>query len=66
MKDSRRHAPWYAPWRSVERAPADESDPADLGTAFGLDLSLQPLDDPAPRRERRGHPREQARGSRRR
>jgi hypothetical protein len=31
-------APWYAPWRS--RAVVDE-DPADLGTAFGLDLSLQ-------------------------
>lgn len=41
-------APWYAPWR--QRA-AVEDDPADLGTAFGLDLSLdlppEPL--PAPR-----------------
>lgn len=37
--------PWYAPWRS--RA-ASEDDPADLGTAFGLDLSLQSLPAPMP------------------
>lgn len=34
------HRPrWYHPWRDEPAAPAD--DPADLGTAFGLDLSLQ-------------------------
>ncbi|GMV45700.1 MAG: hypothetical protein AMXMBFR66_10980 [Pseudomonadota bacterium] len=48
--------PWYAPWRSVERAAADETDAADLGTAFGLDLSLQPLEDLAPADERRDDP----------
>lgn len=31
---------WYAPWRQGEKRLAD--DPADLGTAFGLDLSLTP------------------------
>lgn len=31
-------APWYAPWR---RRVEIDNDPADLGTAFGLDLSLQ-------------------------
>ncbi len=35
-------ARWYAPWRTQALAPMD---PADLGTAFGLDLSLQ---DPGP------------------
>ena len=36
--------PWYAPWRhATQPRPAD--DPADLGTAFGLDLSMG---DPAP------------------
>jgi len=32
---------WYTPWRNPTPA---QNDPADLGTAFGLDLSLQ---DPA-------------------
>jgi hypothetical protein len=33
------HSPrWYAPWRQVETRAAD--DPADVGTAFGLELSL--------------------------
>ncbi len=30
---------WYAPWRA---AAAPQDDPADLGTAFGLDLSMEP------------------------
>ena len=30
---------WFAGWRLAEREPQD--DPADLGTAFGLDLSMQ-------------------------
>ena len=30
---------WYARWRS-ERPLANGTDPADLGTAFGLDLSM--------------------------
>jgi hypothetical protein len=41
---------WYAPWRAEPRV---EQDAADLGTAFGLDLSLDEgasaLDAPAPR-----------------
>jgi hypothetical protein len=44
-------------WFSGRRAPErhDESDPADLGTAFGLDLSLTVAPDapPAPAEERR-------------
>jgi len=28
---------WYAPWRAK---PEDADDPADLGTCFGLDMSL--------------------------
>lgn len=47
MNDNARSAPWYAPWRSVERAPAAD-DPADLGTAFGLDLSMAPAEEPPP------------------
>ena len=31
---------WFAGWRSADRPPRD--DPADLGTAFGLDMSLDP------------------------
>jgi hypothetical protein len=34
--------PWYAPWRSAAE-PSAADDPADLGTAFGLDLSLDPM-----------------------
>ena len=32
---------WFGLWRTAERATGD--DPADLGTAFGLDLSLSEL-----------------------
>jgi hypothetical protein len=31
---------WFSSWRLAARAP--EYDPADLGTAFGLDMSLDP------------------------
>ena len=34
--------PWYAPWRSAA-VPDESDDPPDLGTAYGLDLSLDPL-----------------------
>lgn len=40
---------WFGLWRAAERTLED--DPADLGTAFGLDLSLGELGDdelPAP------------------
>lgn len=30
---------WFHRWRSASR-PAPDTDPADLGTAFGLDLSM--------------------------
>jgi len=30
---------WFHSWRSTPR-PAPDTDPADLGTAFGLDLSM--------------------------
>ncbi len=30
---------WYSLWRSADR-PAPDTDPADLGTAFGLEMSL--------------------------
>jgi hypothetical protein len=32
---------WFAAWRATERPVQD--DPADLGTAFGLDMSLNEL-----------------------
>ena len=51
MKDVERNRLWYAPWRRVERRP-DAADPADLGTAFGLDLSLAAVEDLAPVRDR--------------
>jgi hypothetical protein len=43
---------WFSGWRATERPAQD--DPADLGTAFGLDLSLnelvhEPPPAPAPR-----------------
>jgi hypothetical protein len=38
---------WYAPWRRVEQ-PEATTDPADFGTAFGLDLSMAPADAPRP------------------
>ena len=31
---------WFASWRLAGRVP--QNDPADLGTAFGLDMSLDP------------------------
>jgi hypothetical protein len=49
---------WFGAWRTVVRVPQD--DPADLGTAFGLDLSLSELADdppappPSPREARTG------------
>ncbi len=33
---------WFHSWRSNSR-PAPDTDPADLGTAFGLDLSMSEL-----------------------
>ena len=39
---------WFSGWRA-SAAPTADDDPADLGTAFGLDLSLNELHDlPAP------------------
>ena len=44
---------WFAAWRSAERPAQD--DPADLGTAFGLDLSLNEMQhEPAPAERRPG------------
>jgi hypothetical protein len=44
---------WFAGWRSAERPAQD--DPADLGTAFGLDLSLSELShEPLPATPRPG------------
>jgi hypothetical protein len=44
---------WFHSWRSTPR-PAPDTDPADLGTAFGLDLSLsEPAALPATPAERR-------------
>ena len=41
-------ARWYHAWRSTPR-PAPDTDPADLGTAFGLELSMsEPAELPAP------------------
>jgi hypothetical protein len=38
---------WFTGWRAAARQTQD--DPADLGTAFGLDLSMaMPEDPPAP------------------
>jgi len=42
MNKANRPAPWYAPWRSGA-AQAVDDDPADMGTAFGLDYSLNLL-----------------------
>lgn len=39
MKDIGRSPPWYARWRRAER-PSFDDDPADHGTAFGLELTL--------------------------
>lgn len=49
MNDAVSTLRWLTPWRQVERPVAD--DPADLGTAFGLDLSMIPQDE-APADER--------------
>jgi hypothetical protein len=40
---------WFRLWRNADR-PAPDTDPADLGTAFGLEMSLlePPADPPAP------------------
>lgn len=35
-------SPWYAPWRN---SAAEHDDAADLGTAFGLDMSMPDPDD---------------------
>ena len=47
---------WFAGWRTAQRPVHD--DPADLGTAFGLDLSLNELIHeptlPAPAQRRAG------------
>jgi hypothetical protein len=47
---------WFSGWRARERP--EEDDPADLGTAFGLDLSLRELihepPPPAPSERRAG------------
>jgi hypothetical protein len=45
---------WFAGWRQARR-PVDV-DPADLGTAFGLDLSLHELhpENPAPAARKSG------------
>lgn len=44
---------WFSTWRSVAR-PATGTDPADLGTAFGLEMSmLETPVEPAATTERR-------------
>lgn len=48
MKKSDKSHRWFGSWRAAERRPQD--DPADLGTAFGLDLSMSE-DAEAPRPE---------------
>jgi hypothetical protein len=40
MNEADRDPRWHHPWRD-DAARAVPDDPADLGTAFGLDLSLQ-------------------------
>lgn len=45
---------WFARWRAAPRP--QEEDPADVGTAFGLELSMLPVPadpSPAPPAERR-------------
>jgi len=39
MKKAASPARWYHAWQS-RRADADADDPADMGTAFGLDMSI--------------------------
>jgi hypothetical protein len=43
---------WFSGWRTSAR-PAPDTDPADLGTAFGLDLSMSELAPLAPVLEER-------------
>ncbi len=38
MSKAETNSRWYAPWRQARAA--DEDDAADMGTAFGLDLSI--------------------------
>jgi hypothetical protein len=40
---------WFSIWRSADR-PAPDTDPADLGTAFGLEMSMLevPAEAPSP------------------
>lgn len=62
MRRTEPSAPWYAPWRAA--APTEDQtqwletqqlDPADVGTAFGLDLSMPSSpEDLAPTPPRRG------------
>ena len=44
MAKAQSPARWYAPWRQPA-ATCPSIDPADLGTAFGLDLSMTPPDE---------------------
>lgn len=46
---------WFSGWRTSAR-PAQGDDPADLGTAFGLDMSMTdpPADAPPPAERRPG------------
>lgn len=47
MKKAEASPRWYAVWRA-RPAPARPQDPADLGTAFGLDLSFRTEEPPLP------------------
>jgi hypothetical protein len=38
MSKAETNSRWYAPWRQASMA--DQDDAADMGTAFGLDLSI--------------------------
>lgn len=47
MAKAASHTRWFSGWRSPPAVP--ETDPADLGTAFGLELSLDDTPrEPAP------------------
>jgi len=39
---------WFSAWRNADR-PAPDNDPADLGTAFGLEMSMLEAEDPPAR-----------------
>lgn len=52
MDDANPARRWHLPWHRAEAAPSLDADggahlddPADMGTAFGLDLSLTPVDE---------------------